>query len=129
MADTDNEKRIAPMPRTSRTARIWAWIIILIIVAAVAWLFCRSCVAEKCNTSKPSVAEKIVTDTEIVTAEENEKMVESEVDAVEAQAAAGNPAATASHRSPNLFHRHHSPQRTHILTLRHGSFAYDGKVA
>ena len=93
----NTEKHTDNIPKTSRTARIWAWIIVIIIVAAVAWLFCRSCVAEKCNTSKPSVAEKIVTDAEIVTAEESEKMVEPEVDAVEAQAAAGNPAATASH--------------------------------
>lgn len=78
----NTEKHTDNIPKTSRTARIWAWIIVIIIVAAVAWLFCRSCVAEKCGTAKAPVAEKIVTDTEIVTAEENEKLLAPEVDAV-----------------------------------------------
>ena len=38
----NTEKHTDNIPKTSRTARIWAWIIVIIIVAAVAWLFCRS---------------------------------------------------------------------------------------
>ena len=44
----NTEKHTDNIPKTSRTARIWAWIIVIIIVAAVAWLFCRSCTSSIC---------------------------------------------------------------------------------